>query len=108
MQMSSPRVYGRLFPQYTGRIVSVIGDAGMHLTDNNGHPVIKLSDGIDVTLHLPAGERIDSQYIYVEGKVTGANSISVTSMAPVSQNFDMPTYQKALELMHGKYNYLFS
>lgn len=49
-----------------------------------------------------------SEFVQVEGKVNGHNEIDVRRLHPVhTQNFDVNNYNKSLELMHGKFQYLF-
>lgn len=74
------------------------------------HQVVRSTDGVEVVIALPPGERFESAFVQVEGKLIKANPFVIDAMRlqPVTGDFDINNYNKALELMHGQYQQLFA
>lgn len=92
-----------------GRKVSVIVKV-------EGHQIVT-TDGVHVTVQLQAGERLENgSFAHIEGKVTRVQPLHIesirTEVIPVGHeslpNFDADNYNKAVDLMTGKYSYLFA
>ncbi len=49
-----------------------------------------------------------SSYVHFEGKVNPNNLIEVISLQPMNNNFDVGNYNAAVDLMTGKFSYLFA
>lgn len=82
----------------------------------DGHQIVT-SDGVPITVQLQAGERLEvGAFAHIEGKVTRAQPPHIesirTNVIPVGHegvpNFDADNYNKAVDLMTGKYSYLFA
>ena len=58
-------------------------------------------------LHL-YGDSLFSSYVHIEGKVNPNNLIEVISLQPMNNNFDVGNYNAAVDLMTGKFSYLFA
>ncbi len=80
----------------------------MIVSANNGAFVT--TDGVPVNISLPVGERVDSPYIQLEAKVANLSPVHLECRAVslIDSSFDVENYNKALELMGGKFSYLFA
>jgi len=103
---SNPRINGKLMNRYIGRVVQLVCEL-QHVDQNNGNAIVKASDGIQVTVILPAGVSADSQYLQVTGKAGPNNMIEAFSVISAGEKFDLSNYDKAVELMNGQYQELF-
>eukprot|EP01040_Poterioochromonas_malhamensis_P004982 gene4983-5343_t len=108
MELPIPRINGKLLGRYMNRVVFIVIDATSLRRDQYGRMVAKTTDGIDVTVSLPAGEVFESSYVHIEGKVNPNNLIEVISLQPMNNNFDVGNYNAAVDLMTGKFSYLFA
>jgi len=110
--------------------VFIIVDTSERRLDQFGQPVARSTDGMDIIVRLPPGERFDtyvvisiclfffcifqhfsnifhSQFVQIEGKVSGPNMIDAFRVQPVSDSFDPVVYNQAVDLVLGKFNTLF-
>lgn len=78
--------------------------------DGYGNPTVKTTDGVDLYIQLPPGERLEGAYMQIEGKVVRASPAAIEALRiqPVTGNFDAANYTKAVALMNGQYRDLFT
>lgn len=60
---------------------------------------LKTGDGISIQCKLPPGESIDSTFVQVFGMVSGNTSVDAHSIIPLNENFDLDTYNAAVDMM---------
>ncbi|CAN0394227.1 unnamed protein product [Pylaiella littoralis] len=103
----TPRVNGAVLEQFVGQTVCIVGKIVSH---EEGAPEsqIETSDGRKLTIRMAAGSSWTSQYVEVVGHVHEGGQVEEFKSTDFGDSFDMAMYQKAVQLMTGKYSYLFS
>jgi hypothetical protein len=107
MDNSQPRINGAQMGQFLGRNVTLICEMAGE-TDQNGNPKMVCPDGTVIFARLPAGERIGTRFVQMDGKVADSTVLDVTNLTAVGDDFNMGNYDKGLGLMHGQYQHLFA
>ena len=65
----------------------------------DGVVVIRTGDEMEIQTKLPPGEEITSTFVQIYGSVTGNTSMEATAIIPLSENFDLETYNAAVDMM---------
>lgn len=103
------RCNGQQLQAYMGRMVTVIVKV-----DDPQH--IVTTDGVPITVQLQPGERFDSSFAQIQGKVTRVHPVPHleslrTDSLPMNEKipaFNVENYNRAVDLMTGKYAHLFA
>ncbi|CAH3156960.1 unnamed protein product [Porites evermanni] len=96
--MEAPRVNASMLPQYSGRLVCLVGNV-TEISSNGAELKIMTSDQKIVKVSL--GEPLDEQLhgaVEVIGKVERDCSLSSQRIIPYDQEFDLNLYGEALSL----------
>ena len=101
-----PRINGGLLGSHLGRQVILMCEFLTPLTDGRSVRA-KASDGQDVTVVLPIGERIEEKYFQVIGKVSHNNTIEGMKIIPSGMDFNMENYDKVVMMGHQRFPHLF-
>eukprot|EP01033_Poteriospumella_lacustris_P006188 gene6188-4446_t len=101
------RCAGKQLAANYGRLVTVIVSPSVGA---QGEQIFVTTDGVPVFLSVPAGERFETQYAQIEAKVASVNPLHLEcrSVNLIYDVFDVDNYNKAVDLMTGKYSYLFA
>jgi hypothetical protein len=59
VQNETPRINGKMLPQYMGRMVFLICDTSNVGQDPYGNQIVRTTDGVDVIVSLPPGEQFE-------------------------------------------------
>ena len=61
------------------------------------YDIVASSDGVEIQILLPPGERIESRYVQIIGKVINGNTIEAQTLNSAGDAFDMELYNRAIE-----------
>lgn len=58
-QNETPRINGKMLPQYMGRMVFLICDTSAVGQDQYGNQILRTTDGVEIVAVLPPGEQFE-------------------------------------------------
>lgn len=58
-QNETPRISGKMLPQYMGRMVFLICDTSTVGQDQYGNQILRTTDGVEIVAVLPPGEQFE-------------------------------------------------
>eukprot|EP00903_Cladosiphon_okamuranus_P014002 g13021.t1 len=102
----TPRVNGSVLDQYVGNNVCVVGRVVSH-SEGASESVLETSDGKNVTIKMAPGSTWTSQYVEVIGHLHEDLTVEEFKTSDFGDSFDLATYEKTVQLMTGKFSYLF-
>jgi hypothetical protein len=63
---------------------------------------VRLSDGTEIHATMPLGERIDTRFVQLTGKVVSPNQIDARTVHNIGETFDTESYNGAVDLILGE------
>jgi replication factor A3 len=103
--MATPRVNSRLVGNFKGQSVRLVGK---RVATNTTSVTLEASDHQQVIVQTanPAQYQMHA-YAEVTGKVNDDGSLTELNMCNFGDDFDLDSYDKVVELSHGKFSSLF-
>eukprot|EP00752_Nemacystus_decipiens_P011908 g10559.t1 len=102
----TPRVNASVLDQYVGHTVCLVGRV-LSTSEGASESVLETSDGKEVTIKMAPGSTWTSEYVEVIGHLHEDQKVQEFKSTDFGDSFDLATYEKAIQLMTGKYSYLF-
>lgn len=102
----TPRINAAVLDQFVNHNVCVVGRVVSH-SEGASESVIETSDGKEITIKMAPGSTWTSKYVEVIGHLHEDRTVQEFKTTDFGDSFDLATYEKAVQLMTGKYSYLF-